>query len=57
MSKSKIKKNQEMLFKIIKQWEKEEPENFKMNNRIPTTEHATMGLLSYLIRTDKIKGV
>ena len=52
MVKSKKRKMEEGLFKIIKQWEKEEPENFEMNNRVMDREE-----LTFLLRTNKVKGV
>ena len=55
--KSKKRKLEEGLFKIINEWKKEEPENFEMNNRMETGEQMTMGLLSFLLRTNKVKGV
>tara|TARA_B100000029_G_scaffold92276_1_gene82225 strand:+ start:1965 stop:2144 length:180 start_codon:yes stop_codon:yes gene_type:complete len=57
MAKSKKRKLEEGLFKIINEWKKEEPENFEMNNRMETGEQMTMGLLSFLLRTNKVKGV
>ena len=57
MVKSKKRKIEEGLFKIIKQWEKEEPENFEMNNRVMDREELPMSLLTFLLRTNKVKGV
>tara|TARA_B110001450_G_scaffold220009_1_gene215262 strand:- start:349 stop:528 length:180 start_codon:yes stop_codon:yes gene_type:complete len=57
MVKSKKRKMEEGLFKIIKQWEKEEPENFEMNNRVMDREELPMSLLTFLLRTNKVKGV
>ena len=57
MVKSKKRKMEEGLFKIIKQWEKEEPEKFEMNNRVMDREELPMSLLTFLLRTNKVKGV
>ena len=57
MAKSKKRKLEEGLFKIINEWKKEEPENYEMNNRIEKIENSTMGLLTFLIQTNRIKGV
>ena len=55
MAKSKKRKLEEGLFKIINEWKKEEPENFEMNNCMENNEYKTMGLLTFLLRTNKVK--
>ena len=57
MAKSKKRKLEEGLFKIINEWKKEEPENFEMNNRVMDREELPMSLLTFLLRTNKVKGV
>ena len=57
MAKSKKRKLEEGLWKIIKEWEKEEPENFEMTGRIENNENLTVGLLVFLLRTNRIRGV
>jgi len=57
MAKSKKRKLEEGLFKIINEWKKEEPKNFEMNNCMENNEYKTMGLLTFLLRTNKVKGV
>ena len=57
MAKSKKRKMEDGLYMILNEWKKEEPENYEMNNRIEKIENSTMGLLTFLIRTNRIKGV
>jgi hypothetical protein len=56
MAKSKKRKLEEGVFKILKQWEIEEPEQFNEGNNRTDVEN-TIGLLTFLLRTNKVKGV